>query len=466
VGRPKKIQHFKHAEYTNPSGNVSWRVTGQLPNGTRVRKNFSKEIDAIQAVADLEAELAGQPEVFKNQRTRLSAEQLAIAEAAIRAADGRDLSTIVTHYLALESRVRSKEIDLNTAISFVDGHYRAEIQTVSVLAAYEQFLSSRSSSSAKTMNHYESSLRLLLKQDPNKALHTFTVSDIEKILSRYRNVNSKRTYRRAFSTFFGWAIRHHFCLEDPCKRLDKLPRDMSQIAVLSFDEAKRLLYAAMSYRDGATAAAVAIGLFAGLRPSEIKDLKSEDIGDNGIRVSGGKLRRQLKRTVPIPPVLASWLEEYPFTGLPGGWSFKMKKVKAATNASKWVQDIIRHTSITFQTERDKNEALTAYNCGTSIQMMNLHYRNTIGDGKAVTKFWNLTPETLLEEKPEVTLPELKKVVWPEKKSLTKLVWKKPLMHIALDIGVSDVALKKHCVKLGLDLPARGYWLRERRDQRG
>ena len=333
-----------------------------------------------------------------------------------------------------------------------------------MLAAYDQFLSSRSSGSAKTTNHYESSLRLLLKPDPNKVLHTFTVSDIEKILNRYKNVNSKRTYRRAFSTFFGWAIRHHYCPEDPCKRLDKLPKDMSQIAVLSLDEVKRLLHVATSYREGATVASIAIGLFAGLRPSEIKDLKPEDFGDHGIRVSGGKLRRKLKRTVPVSPVLALWLERYPFTGLPLGWQFKMKKVKDATNASKWAQDIVRHTSITFQTERDKNEGLTAYNCGTSIQMMNLHYRNTIGDGKTVAEFWDLTPAKLLKTQPPISLPGRKMVAWPVKSALAKLVWKKPLIHAAADIGVSDVALRKHCVQLGIDLPARGHWLRERRDQ--
>jgi hypothetical protein len=139
-------------------------------------------------------------------------------------------------------------------------------------------------------------------------------------------------------------------------------------------------------------------------------------------------------------------------------------LKKATKAAKWVQDIVRHTSITFQTERDKNEGTTAFNCGTSIQMMNRHYRNTIDDATTVTEFWNLTPEKLLEKKPEITLPERKKVAWPEKSALARFVWQKPLIHAAADIGVSDVALKKHCLKLGIELPTPGHWLRERRDR--
>ena len=40
----------------------------------------------------------------------------------------------------------------------------------------------------------------------------------------------------------------------------------------------------------------------------------------------------------------------------------------------------------------------------------------------------------------------------------------PLIHTAKDIGVSDVALRKHCVKLGIELPESGHWARQRRDQ--
>lgn len=339
MARPKKIHRFKLTAYENTAGSQSWRITGTKPDGTRIRKNFLEKAEAIQTLADLEADLTGRVDAPRIQRTRLSAEELASAESAILSASGRDVSAIVAHYLALESRARSKDIDLNAALSFVESHYRSEIQTTSILTAQREFVDGRTSGSPKTKEHYESSLKLLLKSDPNKSIHSFTVSDIERILNRYKNINSKRTYRRAFKTFFNWCVRHHYCLENPCDRLDKLPQDMTQIAALSLEESKRLLYAAMRLQDGAAAATVAIGLFAGLRPSEIKDLKREDIGEKGIRVTGGKLRRKLKRTVPISPVLAAWLEKYPFTGLPKGWGYKMKALKKATKAKKWVQDM-------------------------------------------------------------------------------------------------------------------------------
>jgi integrase len=464
MARPKKIHRFKLTEFPNPAGSLSWRVSGTKLDGSRVRQNYDNKLEAIQAVADLEGETEGNAEETRARRTRLTVEQLADAEAAFGTATGRNLSTIVAHSLGLEARAKAKGLDLDTAIAFTESHHRHETKEVTILTARAEFTETRHGRTESTQAHYETILRLLLKPDPNKPVHRFTVGDIEKVLACYSNANSKRTVRRIFSIFFGWCVRHHYCLEDPCKRLDKLPKDISQISVLSLDEVKRLLYAAVSYQDGAAAAPIAIGLFAGLRPSEIADLKEEDVTGGKIRVSGGKLRRKLKRSVPVPPVLAEWLKAYPFTALPKGWQYKMNALKEATKAAKWVQDIVRHTSITFQTERDKNEALTAYNNGTSKAMMDLHYRNSIDDEKTVTEFWTLTPTKLLKKKPVITLPEKKAVAWPEKSALAKLVWQKPLIHAAADIGVSDVALKKHCLKLGIELPAQGHWLRERRDQ--
>lgn len=460
MARPKKQEIFRLKPFKNSSGTPSWRIVGTKPDGTRVRKNFSDKIEALQELADLEEELKGAVNSApRAQRTLLSPEEISDAEVAIRAADGRGVAKLVSHYLSLEARARAKGVTLDAAMSFVESHYRNETKAVTILNAYNEFVASREDGSPATKAYYESTLKLLLKPDPNKWVHAFTVSDIERALASYKNPNSKRTIRGAMATFFRWAVRHHHCMENPCDRLDKLQRDMSQIAALSLDACKRLLYAAILMENKSTVACVAIGLFAGLRPSEINDLKPEDILRDKIRVSGGKLRRKLKRSAPIPPVLAEWLKEFPFTGLPTGWSSKLKRLKKATKAKKWVQDIIRHTSITFQTERDKNEALTAYNCGTSIQMMNRHYRDTIDDEKTVAEFWSLTPAKLRAKPPEVDLEIKRRVDWPEKAALKKLVWKKPLIHAAKDIGVSDVALRKHCVKAGIELPPQGHWLK-------
>ena len=50
-----------------------------------------------------------------------------------------------------------------------------------------------------------------------------------------------------------------------------------------------------------------------------------------------------------------------------------------------------------------------------------------------------------------------KIAWPSSEVLEKLLWEKPTSQIAKDLGVSDKAVEKHCKKLVLKKPPRGYW---------
>ncbi|MCB1064804.1 MAG: site-specific integrase [Verrucomicrobiae bacterium] len=411
-------------------------------------------------MAALEKELEGVGPRRTLQQTILSPEQLADAETASQSIGERGLSQIVSHYLNLESRARAKGVTLDRALAFFEAHHRPEIQEVSIYNAREEFLHTRIGLAPKTASFYKSSTKHLLLPDPNRLLHTITVGDLEDVLRRFPSVNSKRTMKTALGVFFNWAVRHHYCLENPCERLDKIPQPVSPVAILAMDEIKRLLKAAIDYRDGEMAPLIAIALFAGLRPSEIAALKPEDVSEERIRITGGKMaRRKVKRSVPVPPILKKWIRAYPFTAVPkqDALAYRMRVLRDATKAERWVQDVLRHTSITYQAERDRNEGVTAFNNGTSKAMMDRHYRDVIDDPDQVKKFWALEPKSLSEV--EVVLPGHSEIDWPTTAQLKELVWQKPLVHAAAEIGVSDVALRKHCVKLGIELPPRGHWLR-------
>jgi len=57
-------------------------------------------------------------------------------------------------------------------------------------------------------------------------------------------------------------------------------------------------------------------------------------------------------------------------------------------------------------------------------------------------------------------PRRAKIVWPSAEVLGKLIWEKPTSQIAKELGVSDKAIEKHCKKLGLKKPPRGYWAKK------
>lgn len=41
--------------------------------------------------------------------------------------------------------------------------------------------------------------------------------------------------------------------------------------------------------------------------------------------------------------------------------------------------------------------------------------------------------------------------------LAALVWEKPMSHLALEFGVSNTAIRKACIRRGIDLPSPNYW---------
>jgi len=71
------------------------------------------------------------------------------------------------------------------------------------------------------------------------------------------------------------------------------------------NEVKRLLKAALTYRDGEMASVIAIGLFAGIRPSEIQDLKPTNVRDDRIRLpkpTAGQVDENLRLMGKYPAV--------------------------------------------------------------------------------------------------------------------------------------------------------------------
>lgn len=54
-----------------------------------------------------------------------------------------------------------------------------------------------------------------------------------------------------------------------------------------------------------------------------------------------------------------------------------------------------------------------------------------------------------------------KISWPNDEELSKLVWSKAVTQLAVDFGISDKAIAKHCKKRNIAIPPRGYWAKRR-----
>jgi hypothetical protein len=192
MGRPKREQRFRVTRYRYASGKQSWRVSGTAITGQRVRENFSSKADALERLNVLEHEngSTSQAAVPVLQRTSLSAEQIADAESALAILPDPSLSAMAANYRRWEDHCQSIGLTVDEALAFCSSRYHPELKEMSILQARDLFLASRRNVRPKTRKHYESATQRLLKKDPNRLVHQFTVSDLESLLDPFSKPSS------------------------------------------------------------------------------------------------------------------------------------------------------------------------------------------------------------------------------------------------------------------------------------
>lgn len=73
--------------------------------------------------------------------------------------------------------------------------------------------------------------------------------------------------------------------------------------------------------------------------------------------------------------------------------------------------------------------------------------------------WEFDNKNKKPKIPRVPKPRPRKVEWPTKETLQKLLWEKPTVQIAKDYNVTDNAVAKWAKHYNLDKPPRGYWMK-------
>lgn len=218
---------------------------------------------------------------------------------------------------------------------------------------------------------------------------------------------TRKNYLVTLTTVFGWAMDREYCGENPAARIERPILDDSVPGILTPDQAKALLNAATSFAPEMVAP-IAIGLFAGLRRSEIcaLDWSEIDLKAHHIEVKGIKAKTRQRRLVAVSENLLAWLTPHAKeTGLvaPGidAFSEKLKQLVRGQPATatepgrpavvaEWPHNALRHSFGSYFFSKTKNENLTAAEMGNSPGMVFKHYRAIVKD-KATQAYWKLRP---------------------------------------------------------------------------
>jgi hypothetical protein len=138
-------------------------------------------------------------------------------------------------------------------------------------------------------------------------IHEVTTRMVREWLDSHKqfSVLTRRNWRRDLGILFAFATKHGYAASNPIDDIERPEIGDSEIKVLSVPEASKLINKA----DEDARPVLAIGLFAGLRMSEILALNWEevDLCDRTITVQGRKAKTRQRRVVTISDNLHCWL---------------------------------------------------------------------------------------------------------------------------------------------------------------
>jgi integrase len=141
---------------------------------------------------------------------------------------------------------------------------------------------------------------------------------------------------------------------------------------------------------------VGLGMFGGLRTSEIRRLVWSEIGTRKIEIKAKKTKTRQSRMVPILPPLRVLIDAYdgPRAGLvaPDRWKKEFEALVGAAGwrgpdgESTWPTNAMRHSYGSYRLDEIQDENQVAAEMGNSPEMIFKHYRKVIQDGET-PKFW-------------------------------------------------------------------------------
>jgi len=383
------------------SGTVRWALDLGKINGKRSQRFFSsrREAEAALAEAKTKREQCGAPAlIFSNEeRVRFTAARDRLATA------GATIEQAVDFFMQRNRAVREP-------LTLADLTKRCLLQ--------KELDGKRS----RYVGQLAVSWRSFARGREEMMAHVVTSAEVQRwITGGGWAPKTQRVYLGDLHALFAYAVQEGHATENPCagSRIRLTAMERSEIEALTFAQVKALLErTAKAPADGAEEDFrpllwyVALGLFAGIRPDEIKRLNRAeiDLEERHVVVLASHSKTRQRRVVDLSANAVEWLQLDPVrTGpvwrpsLRHAWVRLRQSVgllghrepakrTAEQAAMKWPHDAMRHTFASMHYAQHQNEQLLKAQMGHSDREDTLmqHYR-ALTTRKEAEQFWTLRP---------------------------------------------------------------------------
>lgn len=370
-------------------------------------------------------------------KTRGAAEEWAATREEEALAHGTDATiTAAERAAVIDTRDVLNEfgLSLREAVELAVAHQRTILKscTVSEMIAESIAIRNRTGVSFRHLRDMEGKLGRFRVKFGSRSVVTITPKEVEDWLHGLKlSPASLNSYRRILVVAFNDAKRNGHLDRNPAELVRQAKVVETEVGILTPQEAAALLAGA----DEAIRPAIALGLFAGLRVSELEQIDWGEVHlDAGhVRIAAGKAKSARNRIIPISENLAAWLKlskkasgsVWPASHQQGrkmmeaahrvaGFGSagevrkngeKVKKLLAngdksaankVPNLRKWPDNGLRHSYATHHLALHANAAELALHLGhTNTALIFAHYRKPVTKEEAAL-YWAITPENAKE----------------------------------------------------------------------
>jgi hypothetical protein len=241
---------------------------------------------------------------------------------------------------------------------------------------------------------------------PDKKIASVSTAELDDFLNSLGVAGgTKNTFRRDIRTLWSFAEKRKWAVASEAKNTGRALGSCTSPEIFTPDEAAALL----SCSSDDVLAFHAIGLFAGLRVSEINRLTWQEIDfDEGwITVQPRRgTKTKSRRLVPILDSLQAWLK--PVAQRSGkviksdfrkrqelarnraGFSPEIEGEGEARKLRQWPQNAARHSFVSYRLAAIQNAAQVALECGHTEEILHQNYKELVKP-KEAERFFAIRP---------------------------------------------------------------------------
>lgn len=313
--------------------------------------------------------------------------------------------------LAISDRLRVEAVELSARLSAVGATLTDAVEyylryakptggTKTVTKVVETFLLAKKQAGRKPeyLRIQGHVLGYFGKTFGEREIHTIGPAEIaDWMLAQPWKLRTRENYRVDLRNLFGFALKHGHCASNPVEKLERVTLDDVAPGILTVTQADTLLTTAERTEDGALLPYVAIGLFAGLRASELAalDWAEVSIAERTIEVKAHKAKTRARRIVTMSDNLAAWLAPYALTNgpvtSPDAFDPKWVRLRAGAGIEAWPKNALRHSFASYHVAAHKNAPLTSLEMGhDNPNQLFASYRELVKPAEAA-KYWQLMP---------------------------------------------------------------------------